>query len=39
MKANIERFSGVFGGTGIDQILYKELGGVQIQLTGAEVQD
>lgn len=39
MKANIERFSGVFGGSGIDQILYGELGGIEIQLVGAEVLD
>jgi hypothetical protein len=37
MLARIERSTGVFGGTGIDQILYKELGGVELQLTGAEV--
>lgn len=37
MKAQIERSTGVFGGTGIDEILYKEIGGVQLQLTGAEL--
>ena len=36
--AKIERSSGVFGGEGIDQIIYKEIAGVQIQITGGEVQ-
>ena len=36
MRANVERSTGVFGGLGIDEILYKELGGVELQLTGAE---
>lgn len=39
MKAHIERSSGVFGGRGIDQLLYAELGGVELQLVGAEVLD
>ena len=39
MKATIQRSSGVFGGDGIDEILYPALGGVQIQLTGSEVQN
>lgn len=34
----IERSSGVFGGSGIDEIVYKELGGVQIQITGGDLQ-
>lgn len=38
MNARIERSSGVFGGAGIDSILYQELGGVEIQLYGAEIQ-
>jgi hypothetical protein len=38
-KAKIERSSGIFGGEGIDEIIYKEIGGVQIQITGGEVQD
>lgn len=38
IRANVERSTGVFGGQGIDAILYKELGGVQLQLTGAEIQ-
>jgi hypothetical protein len=37
MQAKIERSTGRFGGSGIDQILYKELGGVELQLTGAEL--
>lgn len=37
MSARVERSSGVFGGSGIDAILYAELGGVQLQLTGAEL--
>jgi hypothetical protein len=39
MKAEVQRSTGVFGGTGIDDILYKEIGGVQLQLTGAEIQN
>lgn len=34
----IQRSSGVFGGQGIDEIVYKEIGGVELQLTGAELQ-
>lgn len=37
MKAQVERSTGVYGGLGIDQILYKELGGIELQLTGAEL--
>lgn len=37
MKARVERSTGVFGGTGIDTILYAELGGVEFQLVGAEL--
>ena len=37
MLATIQRSSGVFGGDGIDEILYPALGGVEIQLTGGEV--
>ena len=37
--AKIQRSSGIFGGQGIDSIIYKEVGGVQIQLTGGEVQN
>ena len=34
----IQRSSGVFGGEGIDEIVYKQIGGVELQLTGAELQ-
>ena len=37
--AKIQRSSGVFGGQGIDEIIYNEIGGVQIQITGGEVQN
>jgi hypothetical protein len=37
-SARIERSSGVFGGIGIDQVIYQEMGGVPIQLTGSELQ-
>lgn len=37
MQARVERNSGIFGGAGIDEILYAELGGVELQLVGAEV--
>lgn len=33
----IERSSGVFGGAGVDKILYESLGGVEIQIKGAEI--
>ena len=36
--ARIQRSSGVFGGQGIDSIIYDQIGGVQIQITGGEVQ-
>ena len=36
--AKIQRSSGVFGGEGIDQILYAQIGGVELQLTGGELQ-
>lgn len=39
MTARVERSSGIFGGQGIDEIIYKEIGGVQLQLTGAELQN
>lgn len=39
MTGAIERSTGVFGGQGIDRILYSELGGVQLQITGAELQN
>lgn len=37
--ARIQRSSGIFGGQGIDQIIYKEIGGVEIQITGGEIQN
>ena len=37
--AKIQRSSGVFGGQGIDEIVYKEIGGVELQLTGGELQN
>ena len=37
--AKIQRSSGRYGGQGIDQILYKEMGGVELQLTGGELQN
>ena len=36
--AKIQRSSGQYGGQGIDQIIYKEIGGVEIQITGSELQ-
>jgi hypothetical protein len=36
--ARIQRSSGVFGGQGIDSIIYDQIGGVQIQITGGELQ-
>lgn len=38
MVGRIERSSGIFGGTGIDEIIYSEVGGVQLQITGGELQ-
>lgn len=37
--AKIQRSSGVFGGEGIDEIIYSQIGGVEIQLTGSELQN
>ena len=37
--AKIQRSSGIFGGQGIDNIIYKEIGGVELQLTGTELQN
>lgn len=36
MKGTVQRSSGVFGGTGIDEIIYPNIG-VELQITGAEV--
>ena len=38
-SAKIQRSSGIFGGEGIDSIIYREIGGVQIQITGADLQN
>ena len=37
--AKVQRSSGIFGGQGIDEIIYKEIGGVEIQITGGEIQN
>ena len=37
--AKIQRSSGQYGGQGIDEIIYKEIGGVEIQITGGEIQN
>jgi len=37
--AKIQRSSGRYGGQGIDQIIYKEIGGVELQITGGELQN
>ena len=37
--AKIQRSSGVFGGQGIDEIIYQEIGGVELQITGGEIQN
>lgn len=39
LRGRIERSSGVYGGQGIDRIIYSEIGGVQLQLTGTELQN
>lgn len=39
MTGKVQRSSGKFGGQGIDQILYQEIGGVELQITGGEVQN
>jgi hypothetical protein len=39
LNAQIQRSSGVFGGLGIDEIIYSEIGGVQIQVTGGELEN
>ena len=38
-ETKIQRSSGVFGGEGIDEIIYSEIGGGEIQLTGGELQN
>ena len=37
--ARVQRSSGIFGGEGIDEIVYPNIGGVQLQLTGGELQN
>lgn len=37
--SKIQRSSGIFGGQGIDEIIYKEIGGVEVQITGGEIQN
>ena len=37
--ARIQRSSGVFGGQGIDSIIYQQISGVEIQITGGEAQN
>ena len=37
--AKIQRSSGQYGGLGIDEIIYKEIGGVELQLIGGELQN
>jgi len=39
LNAQIQRSSGAYGGIGIDDIIYSEIGGVEIQVTGGEVQN
>ena len=39
LRGKIERSSGVYGGVGIDQIIYSEIGGVELQITGGELQN
>jgi len=39
MISRVQRSSGVFGGEGIDVIVYNEIGGVQLQLTAGELQN
>lgn len=37
--AKIQRSSGQYGGLGIDEIIYAQIGGVELQLTGSELQN
>ena len=39
LVSKVQRSSGIFGGVGIDEIIYKEIAGVQLQLTGGEIQN
>ena len=38
-SSKIQRSSGIFGGQGIDSIIYQQIGGVELQLTGGELQN
>lgn len=38
MLGTVERSDGIFGGQGIDEIIYSEIGGVELQITGGEIQ-
>lgn len=35
----IERSSGIYGGLGVDEVLYEALGGVEIQIKGGELEN
>lgn len=37
--SKLQRTSGVFGGQGIDEIIYQNIAGVQLQLDGGEIQN
>ena len=37
--AKIQRSSGQYGGQGIDSIIYAEIGGVELQLTGGDLEN
>lgn len=37
--SKLQRTSGVFGGQGIDEIIYQNIAGVQLQLDGGELQN
>ena len=39
MLAKVERSSGVFGGGGIDELIYPTIGGVEIQIKGGELEN
>lgn len=39
LESKIERSSGRYGGMGIDEIVYNEIGGIEFQVTGGEVQN
>jgi len=37
LHGRIERSSGIYGGLGIDRIIYEQIGGVELQITGGEL--